>query len=124
MKPKFLGKEIRGVRRHYAWLRRRLQEKGLLKVVILGDLKGIRKQRRDKRLNRIVSNMPCYRLTQMITYKAMMKGIPVITTSEAYTSRTCHICNCEGRRKTQGLFVCPYCGEYNADLGRRRKTES
>jgi len=84
--------------------------------IVLGDLKGIRKRRQGKRLNRIMSNMPYYRLTQMITYKAMMKGIPVITTSEAYTSRTCHICGCEGKRKTQGLFVCPYCGEYNADL--------
>jgi len=149
MKPKFMGGEIRGVRRHYGWLRRRLQEKGLLKdvkrigrkehrivndvlhkvskavvsladqtnsCIVLGDLKGIRKRRQGKRLNRIMSNMPCYRLTQMITYKAMMKGIPVITTSEAYTSRTCHICGCEGERKTQGLFICPYCGEYNADL--------
>ena len=52
----------------------------------------------------------------MIEYKAMLKGIPVITTSEAYTSKTCHVCGCEGQRKTQGLFVCPHCGEYNADL--------
>jgi len=149
MKPKFMGKEIRGVRRHYAWLRKRLQKRGLLKdvkrighkehrivndmlhkvskavvsladqtnsCIVLGDLKGIRKRRRGKRMNRVISNMPYYRLIQMITYKATMKGIPVITTNEAYTSRTCHICNCEGKRKTQGLFVCPYCGEYNADL--------
>jgi putative transposase len=149
MNPKFMGGEIRGVRRHYAWLRRRLQERGLLKdvkrighkehrvvndvlhkvskavvsladqtdsCIVLGDLTGIRGQRRGRRMNRIVGNMPYYRLTQMITYKATMKGIPVITTSEAYTSRTCHICGCEGKRKTQGLFVCPHCGEYNADL--------
>jgi len=64
----------------------------------------------------MISNMPYYRLTKMIEYKAMLVGIPVITTSEAYTSRTCHICGCEGKRKTQGLFICPHCGEYNADL--------
>jgi putative transposase len=149
MRPRFMGRELRGVRRHYAWLRRRLEERGLLKVVkrigrkehrtiddmlhkvsktlvsladqtnsciVLGDLTGIRKQRRGKRLNRIVSTMPYHRLTQMITYKAAMRGIPIITTTEAYTSRTCHICGCEGERKTQGLFVCPHCGEYNADL--------
>ena len=28
---KFLGREIRGIRRHHAWLRRRLQEKKLLR---------------------------------------------------------------------------------------------
>jgi len=149
MKVQFLGREIRGIRRHYAWLRRRLQEKRLLKVVkrvgckerrvvnvilhrvsksivslalasnsyiVLGDLTGIRQRAKGKRLNRIVSNMPYYRLTKMIEYKATLKGIPVITTSETYTSKTCHICGCEGKRKTQGLFVCPHCGEYNADL--------
>lgn len=151
MKAKFFGREIRGIRRHYAWLRRRLQERGLTKVVkrigkkerrsvnailhrvskrivslsdstdsyiILGDLSGIRERTkgRGKRLNRIVSNIPYYRLTKMIEYKAMLKGIPVITTSEAYTSSTCHICGCEGERKKQGLLVCPHCGEYNADL--------
>jgi len=52
----------------------------------------------------------------MIEYKAMLRGITVITTGEAYTSRTCHVCSCEGKRPTQGLLVCPHCGEYNADL--------
>ncbi|MBS7614694.1 transposase [Candidatus Bathyarchaeota archaeon] len=52
----------------------------------------------------------------MIEYKAVQQGILVATTGEAYTSRECHICGCEGKRKTQGLFVCCHCGEYNADL--------
>ncbi|MEM3487518.1 MAG: transposase [Conexivisphaerales archaeon] len=149
MKAQFYGKEIRGIRRHYAWLRKRLQERSLTKVVkrvgskerrvvntilhrvskrivslalatnsyiVLGDLNGIRKRVKGKRLNRIVSNMPYYRLMKMIEYKAMLVGIPVITTNEAYTSITCHVCGREGKRKTQGLFVCAHCGEYNADL--------
>ena len=33
LKPIFYGKEIRGIRRHYAWLRKRLQKKKLLKKV-------------------------------------------------------------------------------------------
>jgi transposase len=33
------------------------------------------------------------------------------------SSKTCHTCNNEGRRISQGLFRCPTCGhEYNADL--------
>ena len=32
-KPLFYGKEIRGIRRHFAWLRKRLGEKKLLKVI-------------------------------------------------------------------------------------------
>jgi len=149
--PHLYGKNVRGIRRHYAWLRKRLGERKALKtirkvghtekrkvnavlhkiskaiveeaqrenaVIIIGNLCGIRRRARGKgkRFNRIVSNMPFYRLTTMIEYKALHKGILVVTTNEAYTSRTCHVCGCEGDRKTQGLFVCAHCGEYNADL--------
>ncbi len=31
--PKFYGREVRGIRRHYDWLRRRLGKKKLLKVI-------------------------------------------------------------------------------------------
>ena len=69
------------------------------------------------RMNRIVANMPYYKLTLMITYKANCRGIPVIKLSEAYTSKTCHQCGEKGTRPYQGLFKCQSCGlEYNADL--------
>jgi IS605 OrfB family transposase len=147
--PKFYGKEVRSIRRRYAWLRRRLGELKKLKVIkkikdtekrkvntilhqisraivnhavanraviVLGDLTGIRRKNRGKRMNRIVANMPFHKLTQYITYKANWEGIPVITTSEAYTSKTCHNCNSEGKRVNQGLFKCPSCKhKYNAD---------
>ncbi|MDI6847920.1 MAG: IS200/IS605 family accessory protein TnpB-related protein [Candidatus Bathyarchaeia archaeon] len=40
--------------------------------IVLGDLTGIRRRakRKGKRFNRTVSNMPFYRLTKMIGYKA------------------------------------------------------
>ena len=149
MKVKFMGKNIRGTRRHYAWLRKRLQERGLNKhvvrigskeehcvsnilhniskeivsladstdsCIVLGNLKGIRKSAKGRRFNRIVNNMPFYKLTQMIKYKAEAFGIPVIEVDEVNTSKTCHICGEIGKRKTQGLFVCKSCGEYNADI--------
>jgi len=148
--PKFYGKEVRGTRRHYAWLRKRLGERKLLHVtkrightekrkvnaiihnisrsivneakkhnaiIVLGDLKGIRKRAKGKRMNRIVSNMPYYSLTQMITYKAQWEGLSVVKVSERDTSKTCHRCGAEGKRPSQGLFKCLNCGlEYNADL--------
>jgi len=149
MKVKFYGREIRGIRRHYSWLRKRLQERGLTKIVkrignkenrcinnilhniskeivsladsadsciVWGNLKGIRKSAKGRRFNRIVSNMPFFKLTQMIKYKAEAVGIPVIEVDESYTSKTCHICGEIGKRRTQGLFKCKSCGEYNADL--------
>ena len=149
--PHFYGRKVRGLRRHYAWLRKRLGEKKALAtirkikdtekrkvnailhkisrdivdeaerenaIIVLGDLTGIRQRAKGKgkRFNRIVGGMPFYRLTQMITYKATLKGILVVTTSEAYTSRNCHVCGLEGDRKAQGLFACSRHGEYNADL--------
>ena len=155
MKVQFYGREIRGIRRHYSWLRKRLQERGLTKdvkrignkesrrvndtlhkistdivnladsansCIVLGDLKGIRKStsNKGKRLRRIVSNMPYYKLTKMIEYKAQMLGIPVIQINEAYTSRECHVCGEIGKRLHQGVFICDRCGEWNADYNGAR----
>jgi putative transposase len=148
--PRFYGTEVRGIRRHYAWLRNRLGKRKLLQairkighterrkvnailhkisrniveeakesaaVIVLGDLKGIRQKKRGKRLNRIISNMPYFRLTKMITYKAQWEGIPICLIKENNTSKLCHRCGSEGKRPAQGLFQCPACElEYNADL--------
>lgn len=149
-KPMFMGRQIRGIRRHYSWLRKRLGNKKLLKkikqlghteqdkidqilhdisneivslcrqhglVISLGDLKGIRKSAKGRRMNRIVSNMPYYKLTQYITYKANWEGIKVIKISEHGTSHTCSRCGSKGKRPYQGLFKCSSCGyRVNADF--------
>ena len=151
MRPVFMGREVRGVRRHFAWLRKELGEKKLLKeikrigqkeqrivdaylhdisrrivdeaartdsVIVFGDLKGIRSaaKGKGKRFNRIVSNMPYYKLTQMIEYKAKWEGIPVLKVNERGTSKTCSECGSEGKRPYQGLFKCTTCGyQANAD---------
>jgi putative transposase len=149
-KSKFYGDGARGIRRHYSWLRRRLQEKKLLKkvkeigrreklavnqicheiskeivriakenksAILLGDLKNIRKSTKGKRFNRIVSSMPFDKLSKFIEYKAEAEGVPVVKMKEWNSSKTCHICNNEGKRVSQGLFKCPTCDiEYNADL--------
>ena len=150
MKPEFYGDEARGIRRHHSWLRKRLQEKKLLKkvrevgrrekmavnqicheiskevvrtakennsAILLGDLKGIRNSAKGKTFNRIVSNMPFDKLSKFIEYKAEAEGVPVVKMREWHASKTCHLCNNEGKRISQGLFRCPTCGlEYNADL--------
>jgi IS605 OrfB family transposase len=147
--PEFLGREVRTIRRHYAWLRKRLGRRKLLRVIkrigrterrkvdarlhviasslveqaremgsviALGDLSGIRSVSRGRRLNRIVNSMPFNRLSTFIEYKAKWAGVPIIKVDEAYSSLECHICKQDGRRPSQGRFVCPSCGEYNADL--------
>lgn len=149
-KPVFMGRKVRGLRRHYAYLRKKLGERKLQRkikkignteqrkvndilhkisrtivnsakannaVILLGDLTGIRQKPKGKRFNRIVANMPFYKLTQYITYKANWEGIPVFTTKEWYSSKTCHRCGSENTaRPHQGLFKCRTCDyECNAD---------
>jgi len=147
--PGFHGREVRSIRRHYAWLRKRLGRRRLLRVIkrvgrtehrkvdarlhviaanlveraremgaviAMGDLSGIRKGSRGRRMNRIVNAMPFNRLSHYIEYKAAWAGVPVIKVDEAYSSRECRICKQDGKRPSQGRFVCPSCGEYNADL--------
>jgi len=150
----FLGRDIRGLRRHFAWLRRILGRKKLLKkikaighkernkinnrlhkisktivewakkinaVIILGDLKGIRKSAKGRVMRRLISAMPFYKLTHMIQYKAQQNGLQVFKIKEHYTSKKCHRCNTLGNRKTQGLFSCNHCSlQYNADLNGAR----
>ena len=149
-KPIFLGREVRGIRRHHAWLRKRLQERKLFKklkemrgkerrgvelvlhevskyivelaeknnaIIVMGDLKGIRKCKRGKRFNRIINSFPFNRLSFFIEYKAHLKGIAVVKIREDYTSKTCSRCGEEGKRINQGLFKCPYCKyQANADF--------
>jgi len=150
LKPKFYGREVRGIRRHYAWLRKRLQERKCFStikkvgraerrkvnevlhkvsrqivneavandsVIVLGSLKGIRQLGKGRRMNRIISNMPYFKLTKYIEYKALWEGIPVLKINERGTSRTCSRCGSQGRRPYQGLFICPSCGyQANADF--------
>ena len=154
IRPVFYGRNIKGIRRHYSWLRRRLGNKKLLKkikqindkekrvveqelhkiskqivqgaaknksLIVLGNLKGIRSNKKGRRMNRILSNMPYHKLTRFIEYKAMQLGIKVIKVKENYTSKRCSKCNNIGIRKHQGLFVCNNCNykvnaDYNASI--------
>jgi len=158
-RPIFYGKEIRGIRRHYNWLRKRLGNKKLLKkikqlkhkeqncvnyklheiskrivslayqhnsLILLGDLKGIRKSTKGKRFNRIVSNMPYDKLTKYIEYKASWFGIAVVKMREDGTSKTCSKCGYEDKlnRRTQGFFKCRNCGyQVNADFNAVKNIE-
>ena len=156
IRPTFYGRNLKGIRRHYLYLRKRLGNKKLLEkikqikhkekrvieqelhkianhivaqsvkaksVIVLGNLKGIRRsvKKKGKRLNRIVSNMPYYKLTKFITYKALENGIRVVKIKETNTSKLCSRCDNIGERKSQGLFICKNCKyQVNADYNASR----
>lgn len=153
-RPTFYGREVRGIRRHYQYLRTELGKKKLLNkikqisdkekrtvndvlhkiskqivdkaeqtdsYIVLGNLKGIRKsaKKKGRMFRRIVSNMPYFKLTQYIEYKANEREIKVLKISERGSSKTCSKCGYEDKRnrRTQGQFRCKSCGfEINADV--------
>lgn len=88
-------------------------------VIVLGKIKYLRRRKQRlyrKRMARLLSGFPYYKLMQYIRYKAALAGIKVIEVSEAWTSQTCNKCYNRGERKTQGLFQCNYCKRQdNAD---------
>jgi len=79
-------------------------------MIVLGNLKGIRRNGKGRRFNRKLNNgFPYYRLSQFIEYKAKWLGIKVIKISEKNTSKLCHKCGEEGVR-VGSSFKCPNCG--------------
>ncbi len=89
-------------------------------VIVLGNIKYLRRRKQKlyrRRMARLLSGFPYYKLMQYIRYKAaLLAGIKVIEVSEAWTSQTCNKCYHRGDRKTQGLFWCQHCErEDNAD---------
>ncbi|MCD6211307.1 MAG: transposase [Methanophagales archaeon] len=88
-------------------------------VVVLEDLTGIRDHIKRRKKDRAGFHSWAFRkLTAMIEYKCLERGIPVIRVDPAYTSQQCPRCDVIDRRnrRTQALFRCVNCGfQDNAD---------
>jgi len=85
-------------------------------MIVLGNLKGIRKNGKGRKFNRKLNiGFPFYRFSKFIEYKAKWLGIKVIKISEKFTSKTCHKCGNKGLR-VGSLFKCSNCNyQCNAD---------
>jgi putative transposase len=85
-------------------------------MIVLGKLKGIRKNGKGRRFNRKLNNgFPYYKLSRFIEYKAKWLGIKVVKVNERNTSKTCHRCGMKGLR-VGSLFKCLNCRyQCNAD---------
>jgi putative transposase len=101
---------------------KQLRKQGFEPVIVVGDLKKVRKPRikgetRCRKNNRKVHSMPSYKLKTFIQYKALWEEIPVIFQNEAYTTLTCHRCGSKNTVVYKRYFKCLDCGlEYNRDL--------
>jgi putative transposase len=84
-------------------------------LIVLEKLGHFKNNSWNKYWNFLLSNWARKKLQQMIEYKALWEGIPIVYVNPAYTSLTCHYCGSRGKR--EGLtFKCSKCGrQYNAD---------
>ncbi len=89
-------------------------------TIVVGDLKGIRDDKDwGDSGNQHLNQWPFDTIISLLTYKARLRGITVVTEKETYTSQTC--CRCNTRDKSsrvhRGLYVCKHCGAVmNADV--------
>jgi putative transposase len=82
-------------------------------AIVSGNIKGIRKNGKQKgrRFRRKLNSFPFHKLNAYIKHMANWEGLLFITITEAYTSKTCHVCGAELVRsgKHMGLVKCPQC---------------
>ena len=91
----------------------------------VGDLKGVRKDEDGdsknwgRHGNLDLHGWAFDRFTDILTYKAKVKGIEVVEVSERNTSTTCCVCgrDDDSQRVERGLYVCESCdAAFNADV--------
>lgn len=78
-------------------------------VLVLEDLKGVRRRTRSKKFGRLLNSWSYYQLQQFIDYKAKLRGVPVVYIDPRYTSKQCSRCGLIGKRQDKN-FHCLECG--------------
>ena len=86
--------------------------------IVLEDLTGIRKNRRNKTTRKWLGQWAFRQLGLNIVYKAHQQGIEVVLVDPAYTSQRCSACGYTAKHnRRKGSFVCRECGfTANADV--------
>lgn len=87
-------------------------------IIAMEELKGVRKNKGNKKYNKMLSNWSYYQLQQFIEYKAIERGIPVVYVDPKYTSQTCPKCGYKersNRNRELHQFKCKECGYQTND---------
>lgn len=88
-------------------------------TIVLGELTNIRKSiQYGKGVNQRLHSWAFAKLKTLIEYKANLRGIKILSTSEAYTSQKCHHCGkiLKSNRKHRGLYHCKCGWQAQADI--------
>lgn len=78
-------------------------------VLVMENLKGIRRRTRSKRFGRLLNSWSYFQLQEFIEYKAKLRGVPVAYVDPRYTSQQCSRCGLLGDRQDKN-FQCRECG--------------
>lgn len=78
-------------------------------VLVLEDLRGIRRRTRSKKFGRLLNSWSFFQLQEFIEYKAKLRGVPVAYIDPRYTSQQCGKCGLIGKRQDK-VFHCLECG--------------
>lgn len=86
-------------------------------IIVMEDLTYILETTNIRKKQRYIHQTWAFRkLQNMIQYKAIWEGIPVVYIQPQYTSQVCPKCLSTNKR-TKHSYKCKYCGsEYNSDL--------
>jgi IS605 OrfB family transposase len=90
-----------------------------VRTIVLGDVKGIRKQMRfGRKTNQRLHAWSFSKVSKMIAYKASLHGMTVVEVCEAYTSQRCHQCGevSKANRRQRGLYECACGWRVQADV--------
>ena len=90
-------------------------------TVVIGDIKGIRKERNlGRKTNQKLHSLPYARIYMQLEYKLKMKGICLIRQEESYSSqcppqseKVSHIYAEKRNWKTRGICIVDAVGAYN-----------
>jgi len=86
-------------------------------IYVLEDLKGMREQRKGKKLNKWLSNWSFFQLETFLTYKAGFKGKRIEYVDARYTSQKCSVCGViEKKNRKKSVYLCKCGNKLHSDI--------
>ena len=115
---KLSGKEKRFNKDVNHCIAKKLASRSDVKTYVIEDLKGIRNQKRGKKLNKLLSSWTFCQFEFFLIYKCITNGITVQKVNPAYTSQTCSNCGrIHKKNRDRGRYTCDVCGlKIHADV--------
>ena len=108
---KISGAEQRFSREVNHVIAKKLASRSEVKTYVIEDLTAIRRQKRGRKMNKLLHSWAFKQFESFLTYKCEAAGISIAVVSAAYTSQMCSCCGNILRSNRQGgRYSCKKCG--------------